>query len=91
MTTARTPGVAFARALRSLGLVQGQDFRVSGRYEGTGRDRERTGTHTLVSGSAAVVVITNTERFVAAVAADGGWSVRVVPMIGRTPHAMITN
>ncbi|MEU6628413.1 hypothetical protein ABZ905_08975 [Streptomyces parvus] len=43
-TPPRTPTVAIARVLRSLGLTQGADFRVTGDY----RNGERTGTYVLV-------------------------------------------
>ncbi|MFD3978294.1 hypothetical protein ACFWR6_06875 [Streptomyces griseus] len=43
-TAPRTPTVAIARVLRSLGLTQGSDFRVTGDYS----NGERTGTYVLV-------------------------------------------
>uniref|UniRef100_UPI00117CBA2A hypothetical protein n=1 Tax=Streptomyces griseus TaxID=1911 RepID=UPI00117CBA2A len=43
-TPPRTPTVAIARVLRSLGLTQGSDFRVTGDYS----NGERTGTYVLV-------------------------------------------
>lgn len=76
--TAKTPTVAIARVLRSLGLEQGKDFRVRGQYQGTGANRERIGTYVAVYTNAAdQVVADNADRIEELVKQDGGFAFRV--------------
>ncbi|MFI8932456.1 hypothetical protein ACIG3E_32930 [Streptomyces sp. NPDC053474] len=79
-TPARTPAVAIGRALRALGLAQGQgrDFAVRGLYQRTARGRERTATVVRTSTCRAERVIArNADAIEAAVLADGGWRLTV--------------
>lgn len=76
--TAKTPTVAIARVLRSLGLEQGKDFRVRGQYQGTGANRERIGTYVAVYTNAAdQVVADNADRIEELVKQDGSFAFRV--------------
>ncbi|MET7814248.1 hypothetical protein ABZT26_25795 [Streptomyces sp. NPDC005395] len=76
--TAKTPTIAISRALRAIGLKQGKDFKVEGRYEGKGELRERIATDVLVLGREAdEKVAEHADVIEAAASADGGWSFRV--------------
>lgn len=76
--TAKTPTVAIARVLRSLGLEQGKDFRVRGQYQGTGANRERIGTYVgIYSAAAEQTVADNADRIEELVKQDGGFAFRV--------------
>lgn len=76
-TPAKTPTVAIARVLRSLGLVQGRDFRVRGKYQGHGADRERIGTHVAVLSQVADKVIADNADRIEQEAGQAGFSFRV--------------
>ncbi|AMD42805.1 hypothetical protein SEA_XKCD426_64 [Streptomyces phage Xkcd426] len=76
--TAKTPTVAIARVLRSLGLKQGKDFSVSGEYRSAGGYRERIGTFVSLHNSAALdLVIERADDIEELVQQDGGWSFHV--------------
>lgn len=84
MTIAKTPTVAIARVLRGLGLKQGSDFRVKGKYEGTGANRERIGTYVAIySAAGEQTVADNADRIEEMVQQDGCFAFRV--SIHRTP------
>ncbi|MEU0770612.1 hypothetical protein [Streptomyces albogriseolus] len=72
--TAKTPTIAISRALRAIGLKQGKDFKVEGRYSGKGKNRERVATDVLVLGREAEdKVAEHADAIEAATKADGGW------------------
>ncbi|MFJ9719904.1 hypothetical protein ACIRPQ_28930 [Streptomyces sp. NPDC101213] len=93
--TAKTPTIAISRALRAIGLKQGKDFKVEGRYQGKGKNRERVATDVLVLGREAdELVAEHADAIEAAVEADGGWTfnVSVYYVDGRErPMTSITN
>ncbi|MEV4454453.1 hypothetical protein [Microbispora sp. NPDC049633] len=75
-TTAKTPTIAFARALRAFGLIQGEDFKISGDYTRATVDgkrvkqREGTTAH-LHTDRARAVVVANRAEIIAAVESAG--------------------
>lgn len=75
--TAKTPTVAIARVLRSLGLEQGKDFRVRGQYQGTGANRERTGTYVAVLTAHADQVVADNADRIEELSAASGYAFRV--------------
>lgn len=70
---AKTPGVAIARVLRSLGLKQGNDFRVRGEY----KHGERVGTVAAVSGGAANQTVADNADRIEQLAAETGFQFHV--------------
>lgn len=74
-TTAKTPTVAIARVLRGLGLKQGKDFRVKGKYEGRGDNRFRVSTYVAVlSDDADRIIADNADRIEELVHATSGFT-----------------
>lgn len=75
MKPAKTPTVAIARVLRSLGLKQGADFRVTGFY----RSGERIGTYVIVFNKAAdETIAANADKIEEDVTKEGpGFTFRV--------------
>jgi len=84
----KTPTVALARALRRIGLAQGEDFRITGNY----RRGERLSTFALVrSRRAHGLVAEHADRIEAELAAGPfGFTVSVYDFNGH-PHALVTN
>jgi hypothetical protein len=68
------PSTVIGRILRGFGLRQGYDFRVTGRYQGSGANRERIGTYVLILSGDADRVITKHADFIEEVSARQGHS-----------------
>lgn len=73
MNAAKTPTVAVARVLRSLGLKQGEDFRVTGFYQ----NRERVGTFVVVFNKATDEVIAANADEIVRLTGEAGYGFRV--------------
>ncbi len=89
-TAAKTPGVATARVLRDLGLVQGIDFRIRGAY----RNGERFGTYaSIITSYGHRIVARNADLIEDLVTHDGGWMmlVSVLYTVSGNPRTEVAN